>query len=129
MDGERTAGEVSHYGACRSGGIGLILRFVPLGKSPATSSRSGAGSSSSIAGVDASPATSSRSGAGSSIAVVDASPATSSRSGAGSCSSSIAGVDASPAWKPASHIRTATTTSCCDNSSSFAGRGTARSLS
>ncbi|KAE9106613.1 hypothetical protein PF002_g10140 [Phytophthora fragariae] len=125
MDGERTAGEVSHYGACRSGGIGLILRFVPLGKCPATSSRSGAGScSSSIAGVDASPETSSSSN----IAGVDASPETSSRSGAGSCSS-IAGVDASPAWKLASHIRTATTTSCSDNSSSFAGRGTARSLS
>ncbi|KAE9180176.1 hypothetical protein PF005_g23389 [Phytophthora fragariae] len=30
-----TAGEVSHYGTCRSGGIGLILRFVPLRKSPA----------------------------------------------------------------------------------------------
>ncbi|KAE8978216.1 hypothetical protein PR002_g24778 [Phytophthora rubi] len=30
-----TAGEVSHHGTCRSGGIGLILRFVPLGKSPA----------------------------------------------------------------------------------------------
>ncbi|KAE9172735.1 hypothetical protein PF005_g26572 [Phytophthora fragariae] len=90
MDGERTAGEVSHYGACRSGGIGLILRFVPLGKCPATSSRSGAGScSSSIAGVDASPETSSSSN----IAGVDASPETSSRSGAGSCSS-IAGVDA-----------------------------------
>ncbi|KAE8956236.1 hypothetical protein PF011_g31550, partial [Phytophthora fragariae] len=62
MDGERTAGEVSHYGACRSGGIGLILRFVPLGKSPATSS------SSNIAGVDASPETSSSSN----IAGVDA---------------------------------------------------------
>ncbi|KAE9165484.1 hypothetical protein PF005_g29584 [Phytophthora fragariae] len=46
MEGS-TAGEVSHYGTCRSGGIGLILRFVPLGKSPATSS-----SSISIAGVD-----------------------------------------------------------------------------
>ncbi|KAE9185936.1 hypothetical protein PF005_g21054 [Phytophthora fragariae] len=33
-----TAGEVSHYGTCRSGSIGLILRFVPLGKSSATSS-------------------------------------------------------------------------------------------
>ncbi|KAE9331377.1 hypothetical protein PF008_g15458 [Phytophthora fragariae] len=86
MDGERTAGEVSHYGACRSGGIGLILRFVPLGKSPATSSRSGAGSCSS------------------SIAGVDASPATSSRSGAGSCSSSIAGVDASPEPSSSSNI-------------------------
>ncbi|KAE9291984.1 hypothetical protein PR003_g24885 [Phytophthora rubi] len=33
----------------------------------------------------------------------------------------------SPAWKPASHIRTATTTSCSDSSnSSIAGRGTAR---
>ncbi|KAE9275023.1 hypothetical protein PF008_g29444 [Phytophthora fragariae] len=51
-----TAGEVSHYGTCRSGGIGLILRFVPLGKSPATSSSSGAGSSSSRnAGVDEAP--------------------------------------------------------------------------
>ncbi|KAE9275122.1 hypothetical protein PR003_g29420 [Phytophthora rubi] len=77
-----TAGEASHYGTCRSGGIVLILRFVPLGKSPATSSSGG---------------------------------------------SSIAGVDASPAWKPASHIRTATTTSCSDSSnSSIAGRGTTR---
>ncbi|KAE9287556.1 hypothetical protein PR003_g26021 [Phytophthora rubi] len=83
-----TAGEVSHYGTCRSGGIGLILRFVPLGKSPATSS-----SSSSIAGVDASPATSS------SITGVNASPATSSSRGTGSSSSSsITGVEASPAW-------------------------------
>ncbi|KAE8875066.1 hypothetical protein PF005_g22056 [Phytophthora fragariae] len=79
-----TAGEVSHYGTCRSGSIGLILRFVPLGKSPANSSSS----RSSIAGVDANPATSSSSGAGSSssIAGVEASPAAS--------SSSIAGVDA-----------------------------------
>ncbi|KAE9276616.1 hypothetical protein PF001_g26037 [Phytophthora fragariae] len=78
-----TAGEVSHYGTCRSGSIGLILRFVPLGKS---SSRAGS-SRSSIAGVDANPATSSSSGAGSSsIAGVEASPAAS--------SSSIAGVDA-----------------------------------
>ncbi|KAE9015876.1 hypothetical protein PR002_g13817 [Phytophthora rubi] len=70
MEGS-TAGEVSHYGTCRSGGIGLILRFVPLGKSPATSSSSGAGSSTSIAGVDeesraghcsTAPATSSSSG-------------------------------------------------------------------
>ncbi|KAE8989856.1 hypothetical protein PR001_g21657 [Phytophthora rubi] len=62
-----TAGEVSHYGTCRSGGIGLILRFVSLGKSPATSSSGSSSGSSSIAGVDASPATSS-----SSIAGVDA---------------------------------------------------------
>ncbi|KAE9089076.1 hypothetical protein PF010_g19139 [Phytophthora fragariae] len=76
--------KVSHYGTCRSGSIGLILRFVPLGKSPANSSSS----RSSIAGVDANPATSSSSGAGSSssIAGVEASPAAS--------SSSIAGVDA-----------------------------------
>ncbi|KAE8988127.1 hypothetical protein PR002_g21850 [Phytophthora rubi] len=29
-----TAGEVSHYSTYRSGGIDLILRFVPLGKCP-----------------------------------------------------------------------------------------------
>ncbi|KAE9092584.1 hypothetical protein PF007_g18431 [Phytophthora fragariae] len=104
-----TAGEVSHYGTCRSGSIGLILRFVPLGKS---SSRAGS-SRSSIAGVDANPATSSSSGAGSSssIAGVEASPAAS--------SSSIAGVDASRAG----HCRTATMTG---SSSSITGRGTAR---
>ncbi|KAE8967254.1 hypothetical protein PR001_g28159 [Phytophthora rubi] len=69
-----------------------------------TTSSSGADSSSSIAGVDASPATSSSSGADSisSIAGVDASPASGSSSGADSSSSSIAGVDASPATSSSS---------------------------
>ncbi|KAE9212371.1 hypothetical protein PF002_g18273 [Phytophthora fragariae] len=138
-----TAGEVSHPGTCRSGGIGLILRFVPLGKSPATSGSSSG--SSSIAGVDASPACREAKLA---TAAPPPRPAAAAAAAAAALPGSMKPRDQQQQQqhcrlrhgklgavsisfildqKPASHIRTATTTSCNDSSnSSIAGRGTAR---
>ncbi|KAE9009292.1 hypothetical protein PF011_g10351 [Phytophthora fragariae] len=115
-----TAGEVSHYGTYRSGGIGLILRFVPLGKSSPWTEAELA-----TAGPPPRPAAAAAAAAAAALPGSMQAPRPAEAAVPAAALPLLGSMQAPPGRNRAGHIRTATTTSCSDSSSSsIAGRGT-----